>query len=152
MILIGNIIQPFGVQWREKLHIREENKWFRAFQILRTGVFVVIGELFFRADGLQNGLNMFKQIFADFSFPSFTAELSAALSIDGADLIIIAITLIFVFFVSINHEKGISLREKWAAQPIALRWVLLYALILFIIIFGAYGLGYEPVDPMYASF
>ena len=37
-------------------------------------------------------------------------------------------------------------------QPAAVRWTVFYALILFIIVFGAYGKGYIPVDPMYANF
>ena len=37
-------------------------------------------------------------------------------------------------------------------QNFNVRWVLGCALILAIVVFGAYGAGYVPVDPMYASF
>ena len=37
-------------------------------------------------------------------------------------------------------------------QNFNVRWVLGCALILAIVVFGAYGTGYVPVDPMYASF
>ena len=50
------------------------------------------------------------------------------------------------------RERGISLRETVARQHIAVRWSVYYAAILFVIIFGAYGIGYVPVDPIYAAF
>ena len=37
-------------------------------------------------------------------------------------------------------------RKTW------IRWAILYAMILYIVLFGAYGPNYLPVDPMYAFF
>ena len=45
-----------------------------------------------------------------------------------------------------------EIRGSLNRKPTALRWAVWYALILFILIFGAYGVGYIPVDPMYANF
>ena len=53
---------------------------------------------------------------------------------------------------SLLNEKGICVREALQKKPTPVRWAVLYALILYIIIFGAYGVGYVPVDPMYANF
>ena len=39
-----------------------------------------------------------------------------------------------------------------AKRNVVIRWVAVYALIMFIIIFGAYGKGYVAVDPIYANF
>ena len=61
-------------------------------------------------------------------------------------------TLLIVLTVSILNERGIRIRETLSRQPLALRWALWYALIFYILIFGAYGVGYIPVDPMYANF
>ena len=47
LILCGNIIEP-GTRWiNNKLHIQSENFLFRLFQMLRTTILVIIGELFF---------------------------------------------------------------------------------------------------------
>ena len=74
------------------------------------------------------------------------------LTIDGKDFLIVGITLVIVFVVSLLNERGIMVREKLKQMPIVLRWVILYLLIFYIITFGAYGAGYIPVDPMYANF
>ena len=87
-----------------------------------------------------------------FAFPVFDDALFKALGIDKFDLMIVAVTLLIVFVVSVINEKGKSVRALLAQRPAAVRWTVFYALILFIIVFGAYGKGYIPVDPMYANF
>ena len=152
LILIGNMLEPPVQALNKKLHINP--KWFvyRLLQILRTCVLVVIGELFFRARGLRAGMDLFKRIISNFSFSTIDDKLLKKLSADKYDFIIVGVTLLIILAVSILNEKGICIRESLAKRNIVLRWTLLYALLLYIIIFGAYGLGYKPVDPMYAQF
>lgn len=57
-----------------------------------------------------------------------------------------------MFIISILHEKNINVREEISKKHIVIRWIIYYAIILAILIFGAYGTGYKPVDPMYANF
>ena len=57
-----------------------------------------------------------------------------------------------VFVISLMNEKGIRVRQTLQQKPLLLRWALLYALLFYIITFGAYGVGYIPVNPMYANF
>lgn len=120
--------------------------------MVRTTIIVIIGELFFRAAGFRTGLHMFEKMITQFSFASINDELLIRLGIDRMDIRIVAITLIIVFVISVINEKGISVREVLARQRIWVRWLVLYSLILFIVIFCAYGFGYTPVDPLYAQF
>lgn len=152
LILGGNIIAPPVRAVNARLHIRAESFPYRLMQMLRTTVLVIIGELFFRANGLRAGLHMFRTMITSLSFSGINAALLKTLGINSADLIIVAVTLLIVFVVGLLHEKGRSVRTWLAGKPVVLRWAVLYALILFIVIFGAYGNGYTPVAPMYAQF
>ena len=49
-------------------------------------------------------------------------------------------------------EKNINIRDEISKKNIVIRWIIYYAIIISILIFGAYGVGYRPVDPMYANF
>ena len=71
---------------------------------------------------------------------------------NSQDLIIVAVTLAAVFAVSVLNEKRISVRDELAKRKILIRWAVFYLLIVYIIIFGAYGAGYKPIDPLYAQF
>lgn len=152
LIFAGNLAGPLTKSLHQKFRISPESKSFRLFQILRTCVLVVIGELFFRAEGLRAGLTMFGKMVTDLQFSSINPAFLETLGLDMQDLLIVAVTLVIVFVISLLNERGIRIRETLRQKPLWLRWALLYALIFYIILFGAYGKGYVPVNPMYANF
>lgn len=160
LILLGNIFAPYLKTVNEKLHFGPENKPFRVFQILRTSFLVVLGEIIFRADNMGIALTMIRRIFTDFGNPfrarynihELLVNVLDAANCDIWDLAIVGVTVVIVFVVSLLQERGVKIRESLSKRPTVLRWCVWYALILFIVIFGAYGAGYTPVDPMYANF
>ncbi|MCH5190765.1 MAG: MBOAT family protein [Oscillospiraceae bacterium] len=152
LILCGNLITPLVNKTNNKLHIDHSFAPYKIMQIVRTTIFVCIGELFFRAEGLKAGLSMFEIIVTNFSLKSFTNGTILELGMDGFDFLITAITVSIVFAISILTERGISPRQWISERKLVIRWLFYYALIMYIVIFGAYGTGYVPVDPIYADF
>jgi len=152
LIFLGRATAPCSKWCLEKLRISPESKPFRLFQTLRTCVLVVIGELFFRAEGLKAGMAMFGRMVTDFRFDSLNISLLDSLGIDPMDFVITFVTLGIVWLISLLKERGCSIRRSLLDRPTALRWAIVYALMFYILIFGAYGKGYIPVNPMYANF
>ncbi len=148
LILTGNIIAPAVKNINTRFHINSESVAYRFLQMLRTCILVVIGELFFRAEGLRAGMAMFKRMVTDFNFGKMVS--GKLLSVQ--EITVAAAAVIMVFVISIINEKGVNIREGISRRNIIIRWLIWYALILFIIVFGAYGPGYTPVDPIYANF
>ena len=74
------------------------------------------------------------------------------LGMDIFDYYIIIVSVIMIFVISLLQEKGINLRQSLQKKNLAVQFTAVYALIMFIVIFGAYGQGYIPVDPIYAGF
>lgn len=152
IILTGTAIAPWVKSTQERLRIDPQSPWYQCLQILRTGVLVVIGELFFRAPGLKAGMILFRRMVTEFQFTTLNTALLTELGIDRGDFLITVVTVVIVFIVSLLNEHGIPVRERLKQRSTAVRWAVLYALILYIVIFGAYGFHYTPVDPMYANF
>lgn len=152
LILIGKLFTPAARSFHDRFHIQPDSRPFRVFQILRTGVLVVIGELFFRAEGFTNGIRMFLRMICTPQLDLVSAELLTTLGMDPGDFLITGVTVLIVFAVSLFNERGICLRQELRKRSTLVRWAVLYAVLFYILIFGAYGQGYIPVDPMYANF
>lgn len=135
-----------------RLHIRREVSFWHTVKLLRTYLLINIGELFFRAHGLSAGLAMLRRMLTSFTLRSFRDGSFYALGLDGCDYAVCAVAIAVVFGVSLLHERGVHLRSELALWHTAPRWAVYWAALLLIIIFGAYGVNYTPVDPIYASF
>lgn len=148
MISVGNITRtPFNKLYA-KLNI-QNSKILKGLQIIKTGFLVILGELIFRAETVGSAFTMLGKIFTSFKVSSWEIP---SLGLDVSDLFILVVALIAILIISILREKGISVREKLANKNIIFRWFIYYLLIFSIIIFGAFGPGYAPVDPIYADF
>ncbi len=153
LILLENLFDPFALRAAQALGISRSALPYRWMQIARTAVLVCIGELFFRANGLWAGLAMFRKIFTDFQLTTLWDHSILSLGLDKYDVLVLGVSLILLFVLALfQEEKGFRLRQALAQRSLAVRWLCYYGLILFVVIFGAYGAGYLPVDPMYASF
>lgn len=152
LILCGSIIEPTVIRITEKLHIKRSSKPYRLLQIVRTTVLVCIGEMFFRAESLRAGFVMFGKMMTQFRLTALRDGSIFAYGMDPEDFGIVAFTLLLIFIISFTQERGVHIREKIAAKNVVVRFAIWYALILFVVIFGAYGEGYVPVEPIYAEF
>lgn len=152
LILLGNIFEPTIHRCCEKLSIRRNGAVCTVLRILKTGVLVCIGELFFRAPELGIGMKMFGRMVSRFTLSSFTSGRIFEMGMGGTDFLIVGVTVGIVLLFSILKERGVQIRERVSEKSMAFRWALYYALILYIVVFGAYGPGYIPLDPIYANF
>lgn len=152
LIFTGNLMQPLVFAVTDRLHINRNHMVYRLIQTFKTCIFVCIGELFFRADGLRNGLKMMQRMVTEWSFAPIYKGNIFAYGMDGADLLLVGIFLIIMIFVGLAQERGVCLGQRLLSKPWPVRIAVYYAAICFLVIFGAYGIGYVPVDPIYAGF
>lgn len=152
LILSGSLFAPLAQKVNARLHLSDKNRFFRAFQMLRTAALVTVGEMIYRAEGLGACAGMLSGLFGRFECAALNAETLCALHLDVQDLVVTLITLLIVLIVSILNERGKSVRCWLFARKAPIRYLVLYAMILYIVLFGAYGTNYLPVNPMYAFF
>ena len=88
----------------------------------------------------------------DFDFAVFFNGSLLSLGLSAADYVILLLALCLVFFVSLWQERGVAVREKIAAQAGPVRVLIWYGLFLCVLLFGAYGIGYDASQFIYNQF
>ncbi len=152
LIFCSNIFEPAIQRGTERLGINRDGVVYQIFQRTKLLIIVFIGEMFFRAATLTAGVEMFRKIITDFGPSQLTDGTLLRLGISVADYGAVFFGFLAVLAVGIIHEKGISIRDRIAELRLAPRWSIYYGAIFLVIIFGAYGPGYRPVDLIYAGF
>ena len=152
LLLLETILEPAKTEFYRVLGLRKDALFFRVFRTVRTLCIIVLGEMFFRADGLRTGLSMVKSIFGAPQFSMLRDGTLLHMGLDPGDFAAILLGTVIVIIYDCLREKGIRPGELLQNKSAALRWSAYYALIFAVIIFGAYGPGYQQVDMIYAGF
>lgn len=147
----GMLLEPLSVRLLELLHLRRESRGWHLWQMLRTFCFVNLGMLIFRADSLRTAWAMFLSMFTPYHGKSLLQVLSSQ-GLNSNQLEIVVWGAALVLMVSILQERGMGIRTWVAARAIPIRWSIYIAVILAVIIAGAYGPGFGVVDFIYAQF
>ena len=123
----------------------------RIFRFVKLFIIVIVGELFFRAKTLAVGWTMFSSIFTNFHLSTFKETLPF-LRLDMIDWTIVIIGILIIFLVDFYKEFNGSIRNAIEQKPTWIRWSIIYTCIFALLIFGAYGPGYDIVAMIYAEF
>ena len=97
-------------------------------------------------NGLRAGIQMFQSMFGRPSGNLMT------LGLDTADYVVILYGCAVVGLVGILRERNLLDGHMLRNLKLPVRWAIYYGLILAVLIFGAYGVGYQQVDLIYAGF
>lgn len=153
IIMLSTLLEPVFERWTARLRINVKSAGFRLFQILRTFVVVAIGYVFDVAATFRDAMYTFVAMVTGQDLVRGWAEINA-LGLDIVDFFVLVISTCVLLLVSLVQEKHSdqSLRVMLDSKPFVVRYVLLLVGILFLLIFGIYGPGYDPVEFVYMQF
>lgn len=152
LILLGGFLEPVMQRVSDRTGLNRDAVPYRAFQTLRTLVVIFVGELIFRAEGLRAGLGMLSSIAHSFRPESFVDGTVLGVGMDVHDYAVVCAFVLVMLCVGIARERGMDVSGWVGARALPIRWVVWMALVVAIVVLGAYGKGYVPLDPIYANF
>lgn len=150
VIIISFEFEPLYRLFHDKFNVKDK-LYFRIFQIIRTIFLMSAIRLF---DVYRNVPLTFKMFGTIFTRPNFEIFFNGSLMNIGltlGDYVILLIGLIVLYSVSIYQRKG-SFRLYLNAKPQLIRYAVYAAIFISIIVFGAYGVGYDSTQFIYNQF
>lgn len=150
-IVMEEVLAPPCAHFMEKFRINAKGRAVGVVRIVRTFFLVCIGDLFFRAASVGDAFAMLRESVAVWN-PSVLINGSLfELGPERIEVVIVAASLLLLYLVSLLQQKG-SVRERIARMPLPVRWMIWYALLFGVILFGCYGPGYSASEFIYQGF
>ena len=149
VLIVSQELNPFYEWFHSKVNVRDKWGW-KIFQILRTFVLMSAIRIL---DCYRDVPLTFRQvgtIFTNFNAGEIWGGLTG-LGMTAADWIVVAVGALLMLTVSLVQRKG-SVRVQLDRRPAAVQLVLFVLLFYVIVIFGAYGIGYDANQFIYNQF
>jgi alginate O-acetyltransferase complex protein AlgI len=150
VILLSFECKPFYEWFHGKFNV-VNTFMFRLFQVVRTVLLTSSIRLFDCYRDVPLTFYMFSTMFTKFSLKTFFNGSLLKLGLNLSDYIVILAGLVTMLYVSLLQRSG-SVREKLACKPQGLRYLVYCALIIAILLLGAYGVGYDASQFIYNQF
>ncbi|MBR5974505.1 MAG: MBOAT family protein [Clostridiales bacterium] len=151
VIMISQELEPLYSKFHKRVNT-DGSTVYKSFQIGRTILIMSALRLFDCYRDVPLTFKMFGTMFTTWNWKIVGNGALLHLGIGRADYIILALGTILMFTVSMIARSG-SVRDKMEKKlPFAARWVVFTFLLLIIVVFGAYGLGYDASQFIYNQF
>lgn len=150
VIMISQELEPFYRWFHSKFQV-QGRFYYRLFQVVRTVLLMSCLRMFDCYRDVPLTFKMFGSMFADFKISALNGQAFLGLGLSGVDYIILAAGTVLLIVVSLLQRKG-SVRERISQKAVPVRVVVWYGLVLAVILFGAYGIGYDASQFIYNQF
>lgn len=151
-ILIGEFCEPYFSKICLHFGWDSQSGFVNGLRKIRTFLLVSFSFIFFRAGSFFEGVDIIGNGLVMNNFAQTSRGIISTISLDTiVDFAILVLGLIIFLVFSKIGEKG-SVREKVATFSLPVRWILYYALIFAVILWGYYGPGYSAAEFIYQGF
>ncbi len=151
VIMVSQELEPLYRKFHSAFPAVKEKWAFRAFQVVRTILLMSSLRMFDCYRDVPLTFQMFGSMFTTWNWGEMLGGGLLELGLDGKDYVILFIGFLVLLTVSLVQRSG-KVRDKIHAKPLTLRVAVWYGLFLAVLLFGAYGVGYDASQFIYNQF
>ena len=153
IVMIAILMKPVFTGMTDALHINVRGWGWRHFQMTRTFILVLIGYVFDIAPDFGGSLDMMRRMVTDQGLALAYVEM-LSLDLNRQNYLLLAAMAVLIWLISRRQEKLkiddfadlVMARGPW------IRWLIVFAMIVMILVLGTYGPGFDPADFVYMQF
>lgn len=151
VILAASELAPWQRKFHEKHSGLRERTWFKAVQICRTLLLLSVIQTLEYYKTVPRMGEMLGSILMEWSAEPLFRGGFLTLGLDRWDWLAAGFGTVLMLLVSMAQRKG-SVREQIRTFPWLLRFLIWFCLFLMVLIFGAYGHGFDASQFIYNQF
>jgi D-alanyl-lipoteichoic acid acyltransferase DltB (MBOAT superfamily) len=151
IIIISQEFSPLYEKFHNKFPTLTVSWGYRLFQVLRTFFLLSSLRILDCYRDVPVSFKMFFSIFTNWNWGELFGGALAMLGLSVADYVVVLLGAVTLIAFSLVQRRG-SVREQLHQESYALRYGLIVALVLIVLVFGAYGIGYDSSQFIYNQF
>ena len=151
VIVVSEELAPLYEKFHNRFPGLKEKGWYGAFEMLR--MFMLMNLI--RACDLFSNVGVYFRkmgsLITTWNFHVLWDGTLMNLGLSAQDYLILLGGIIVMFVVSLIQERG-PVREKLWNKPVVTRYAVIFALLVVVLLFGNYGIGYDAGNFIYNQF
>ena len=151
VIVVSEELAPLYERFHNRFHLKDK-KWYGGFEILRMFMLMNLIRVVDLFGNVGEYFRKMGSLVTTFNFNVLWDGTMMQLGLTGLDYAILGGSIVLLFTVSLIQEKKGSVRELLLQKPAALRYALIFALFLLVLLMGSYGIGYNAGNFIYNQF
>jgi len=152
LLSVGIFLSPLSEKLTRKWKTDPSKTPWRLVSIIWTFFLTTIGRYFILSDGFRHALWMLKRTATNVNLRFLTDGTLLNLDLAPEGLSLVLISIAFLITIEIFQERGFHFRKKISELNLVFRWIIYLIGIFVVLIFGIYGLNYNPSDFIYRMF
>ena len=147
----GAITAPFRKKLADRVNGGEVTFSSKLLKLMITFALICFSWIFFRANTMSDALLLIKNLFV--YNPWFLTDGTLfTFGLDQKDMLVLFLSLLVLFVVSLAKYRKVEIREWVLKQGIWFRYALYLVAIFAVLIFGVYGSNYDSATFIYFQF
>lgn len=151
VILISEELKPLYAKFHNAFPKLKARCGYKVFEILRTFLLMCSLRMFDCYRDVPMTFKMFGSMFTDFNISDITGGELLNIGLTVNDYILLAVGVLIMFTVSMIQRKG-SVRTQISKRGYVFEYSVFAVLFILILVFGAYGIGFDASQFIYNQF
>lgn len=150
--IIGDVLKPVRNTLNKVFKLDRQALSHKLFKVIFTFSLINFTWIFFRADRFLDGLKIVKSILNVHNWWILFDDSLFSLGLDWKNFMVMIFAIIILLVADYFKYRGVKIRTIILKQELWFRWTFYIAAIVFILVFGIWGSGYDASTFIYFQF